>query len=181
MNQFKNFLTLGTLSLFLTFMPSFPALAGSSLYKYTDKKGTVHFTDRYESIPQEYRDQIKTFREEPPSPSQGLVLEGQEGKKEGEIASGKRTDQGEEIERKEAEKREASRRASEEEKLKTIQAKEKQVEELQKEIEDKQKQQRSLRTNWMVHDRNIIIRLNHEIAELEKRIKVIQNELAESK
>ncbi len=29
------------------------------IYKYTDKNGVIHFTDRYESIPKEYRDRIE--------------------------------------------------------------------------------------------------------------------------
>ena len=33
------------------------------MYKYVDKNGVTHFTDRYESIPNEYRHQIQTIRE----------------------------------------------------------------------------------------------------------------------
>jgi hypothetical protein len=49
--------------------PSAPAIPGggtvnATIYKYIDKSGVAHFTDRYESIPNEYRDQIKTIQEE---------------------------------------------------------------------------------------------------------------------
>ena len=36
----------------------------SNIYRYTDKDGVVHFTDRYENIPPEYRDQITGSAEE---------------------------------------------------------------------------------------------------------------------
>ena len=39
----------------------------SNIYKYTDRDGVVHFTDRYENIPPEYRDQITGQAEEPRS------------------------------------------------------------------------------------------------------------------
>ncbi len=172
----------GAVFFFLSIMmPSLYPFAGATFFKYVDKNGTVHFTDRYESIPLEYRDQIKTLREESQTPSPALPLEGQEKKKESETAAGEPAAKAQELERKEAEKSEARKKEAEERKRKAVEAKEKQIAELQKQIEDKRKQQRSLRTNWMVQDRNIIIRLNQEIADLEKRIKGIQEELAEGK
>ncbi len=43
-----------------------PADMGGSgntvIYKYTDKEGVIHFTDRYESIPKEYRDRIEMIQ-----------------------------------------------------------------------------------------------------------------------
>jgi len=36
------------------------------IYKYTDKYGIINFTDRYESIPQEYRAKMETIRQTPP-------------------------------------------------------------------------------------------------------------------
>jgi hypothetical protein len=180
MKKFKNVLILGAGFFFLSIMmPSLYSFAGATFFKYVDKNGTVHFTDRYESIPLEYREQIKTLREESPTPSPALPLE--EKKKESEPAAGEPAVKAQELERKEAEKSEARKKEAKERKLKAAEAKEKQIAELQKQIEDKRKQQRSLRTNWMVQDRNIIIRLNREIADLEKRIKGIQEELAEGK
>jgi hypothetical protein len=38
--------------------------AATTIYKYTDKGGVVHFTDRYDSIPKEYRNQVEMIREE---------------------------------------------------------------------------------------------------------------------
>jgi hypothetical protein len=32
------------------------------IYKYTDKEGVIHFTDRYESIPKEYRDRVEMMQ-----------------------------------------------------------------------------------------------------------------------
>jgi Domain of unknown function (DUF4124) len=37
--------------------------ATTIIYKYIDKGGVVHFTDRYESIPKEYRNQIEILQE----------------------------------------------------------------------------------------------------------------------
>lgn len=182
MKKFRNFLILGAGFFFLSIMmPSLYPFAGATFFKYVDKNGTVHFTDRYESIPLEYRDQIKTLREESQTPSPALPLEGQEKKKESDTAAGEPAAKAQELERKETGKSEARKKEAEERKRKAVEAKEKQIAELQKQIEDKRKQQRSLRTNWMVQDRNIIMRLNQEIADLEKRIKVIQEELAEEK
>jgi uncharacterized membrane protein YgcG len=46
------------------------------IYKYIDKNGVVHFTDRYETIPQEYRDRIEMIRETvQPQPSVGPAQE----------------------------------------------------------------------------------------------------------
>lgn len=46
--------------------------ATTIIYKYIDKNGVVHFTDRYETIPKEYRDQVEMLRETvQPQPSGG--------------------------------------------------------------------------------------------------------------
>jgi hypothetical protein len=37
--------------------------ASTVIYKYVDNQGVIHFTDRYETIPKEYRDQIEMIRE----------------------------------------------------------------------------------------------------------------------
>ncbi|MEE9569558.1 MAG: DUF4124 domain-containing protein [Candidatus Binatia bacterium] len=45
----------------LLFIFLFPASASSGeFYKWVDKKGSVHFTDNYQQIPREYRDQVET-------------------------------------------------------------------------------------------------------------------------
>jgi hypothetical protein len=47
--------------------------ADAGTYGYTDKHGTLNFTDRFESVPKEYRDQVrpamKEQRREPPAAS----------------------------------------------------------------------------------------------------------------
>ena len=49
-------------------MVSGSRMANTTIYKYVDKNGVVTYTDQYESIPGEYRDQVKgqgqTFRRE---------------------------------------------------------------------------------------------------------------------
>ena len=42
--------------------PPSDAIADDIIYEYRDKKGVVHFTNLYETIPKEYRSQIKTIR-----------------------------------------------------------------------------------------------------------------------
>jgi hypothetical protein len=48
------------------------------IYKYIDKSGVVYFTDRYESIPKEYRNQVKMIREtvQPQGSEQSSINEG---------------------------------------------------------------------------------------------------------
>ena len=181
MKNIKTFLSLGAAFFILNFMPFSLTSAGAAYYKYVDKHGTVHFTDRYESIPQEYRDQIKTFREEPKPQPAPPTPELREKKRVGEPAAEDRASKVGETGQKEAQAIEARKKEAEEKKQKAIEEKEKRIEELQKQIDDKRKQQRSLRTNWMVYDRNTIIRLNQEISVLEKKIKAFQDELAEGK
>ena len=51
--------------LFLVILYSFDLnTAQSAFYKYIDRNGTIHFTDSYEFIPLEYRNQIKRLNEE---------------------------------------------------------------------------------------------------------------------
>ncbi len=47
-----------------TRVPSGAGTVSSYIYRYTDRDGVVHFTDRYENIPPEYRDQITGSAEE---------------------------------------------------------------------------------------------------------------------
>jgi len=42
-------------------VPSRPV--NTVIYKYIDKSGVVHYTDRYETIPKEYRNQVEMIRE----------------------------------------------------------------------------------------------------------------------
>jgi len=156
----------------------------AQMYKYTDKRGTIHFTDRYESIPEEYRNQVKVIREEPRPTSPKKNLGGKEIGREGGIPG--RAPSEKMIEEKKAEDeakkaQEAQERAAREAKLKARLEKQKKIAELQDQIRAKVDEQKSLRTTWMVYDRTRLIQLNQEIAALEKEIESIQKELAEEK
>jgi hypothetical protein len=51
--------------------------ANTVIYKYIDKGGVVYYTDRYETIPKEYRNQIEMIRETvQPQSSEGAEPEG---------------------------------------------------------------------------------------------------------
>lgn len=151
-----------------------PMVGAAEIYKYIDNKGVTHFTDRFESIPVEYRPQIKIIKEQPSSPISPPAAEPPKEKREnlGETTPPKTEPP-------------LGRReiipAAEEEKIKAREEKEKQISELRQQIEEKRKQQKSLRTSWMVYDRHAIVRLNQEIEALEKQIKVLQRELEEER
>jgi len=178
MGKIKNWLIIvPAVFVLVAISSSLPSSAEGASYKYIDKKGTVHFTDRYESIPQEYRDQIKVIREivrpEAPAPPS----EGKEKKEGGGPSSVEQAGKSKEAEvQKEAEAKKAQEKEAEEKKLKAFQDKEERIESLQKKIEDKQKEKKNLRTRWMVYDRNTVYRLDREIEALEKQIQAIQNE-----
>lgn len=61
----------------LAAQPAPPGKPGKDvIYRYTDKYGIINFTDRYESIPEEYRDKVEMIRgaphpqvSEPPAPA----------------------------------------------------------------------------------------------------------------
>ena len=146
--------------------------AQAAFYKYVDKNGNVHFTDRLESIPEEYRNQMKVYREEvrPETPSSPAKEESQ-----GSAAKLGETEQ----KGKEAEAKALQDNAAKEERLKAREAKEKSIAELQAQIRAKQEEQRSLRTTWMVYDRVKLNQLNEQISALEKEIESIQKELTE--
>lgn len=145
-------------------------LAEAEFYRYTDKNGVVHFTDRLESIPSEYRNQIKEYKELK-QPEASPTSEKGESKDPGAAER--------ERQLREAEQKKKEAEAAQEEKLRTRQAKEKQIAELQEQITARQKEQRSLRTNWMVYDRIKLTQLNKEIEGLEKQIAALQKELSE--
>ena len=179
MNPILRSLMITPLLTLLALAALFPAPSTeAAFYRYTDKTGVVHFTDRFESIPSEYRNQIKEYKEikqseTPPTPEKG------ESKALG-AAERERQLREAEQKRKEAEDRAAQEKPAQEEKLRIRQEKEKQIAELQEQITARQKEQRSLRTNWMVYDRVKLTQLNQEIAELEKQITSLQKELSET-
>ncbi len=171
-------------ALFLTiFLLSSVKSAQSAFYKYTDKNGAAHFTDRYEVIPPEYQNQIKILREE--KEIEALpALKSNEGNNQGppgeeqiikKIAPEPAQDQ-----IMTAPKDEMQEKISEEN-YRILQDKLQRIEELKKQIEEKQLQKKSLRTTWMVNDRNTINRLNREIEALQKEIQSIQDEFPAEK
>jgi uncharacterized membrane protein YgcG len=60
----------------LNIIPAYPSPSAQAvptgnvpIYKYMDDNGVLYYTDRYESIPREYRDQLQTIGEDaPPQP-----------------------------------------------------------------------------------------------------------------
>lgn len=152
------------------------SIAGAAeIYKYIDDKGITHFTDRFESIPVEYRQQVKIIKEQPSSPISAPAAEPAKEKSEDLSVTTPQKKEGP------AQIGEIKLSVKEEEKLKAREEKEKQIAELKQQIEEKRKQQMGLRTNWMVYDRYAIVRLNQEIEDLEKQIKVLQRELEEER
>jgi len=154
-------------------------LAGSSeaaFYKYVDKNGGVHFTDQIDSIPLEYRHQIKEYRDrqpaETPSPKENEASK--------EPGAAERERQLREAEqKKEAEAKAQQEKTVRQEKEKAFKEKEKQISDLQEQITAKQQEQRGLRTNWMVYDKIRLNQLNEEIAGMEKQIEDIRKEMSE--
>ena len=178
MSRFPRFLAIASFSVLIGLMAvPWEGAADAAFYKYVDKKGNVHFTDRFESIPEEYRNQIKEYKEmkqpeAPPPQEKGEP-------KDPAAAERDRQQQEAEQKRKEAEAKAAQERAAQEEKQKIREEKEKQITELQEQITARQKEQKSLRTNWMVYDRIKLTQLNQEIADLEKKIEEIKKEMPE--
>jgi len=150
------------------------AFGADQYYKYIDKEGTVHYTDRYEGIPPEYQSQVEVIRPIAYPPGQSPSVSEPATPR----LSDEQTRRGEE--RISAPQKEAQEKAAKEEEEKKLQArleKEKQIEELEKAINARVEEQRRLRTNWMVWDRNTIYRLNQEIEGLKQQIQSIKEEL----
>ena len=145
------------------------------MYKYTDKKGSVNFTDCYECIPKEYRDQIKKLPETPSQnlpESKGVEKEGGPAPgQEGKIKESPKPDSAESPAQADREKEARGQMRKER------QAKQERIEELRKEIEAKRQELGSLRTTWMVYDRIRFNQINQEITALQNEIQSIQNEL----
>jgi len=175
------------LSVPLFFLISFcPIFADAGVFKYIDQNGTVHFTDSYDSIPQQYRNQVETVKEPAPQtptqPAEGGGVDGKgAGVRTGEVQRDVREIEAlkkKEAELKAAQEKEAQEREALEKKLKAREEKEKQIEELRRQIEAKQQEQRTLYSNpMMVRDRNQFTQLNQEIDELYRQIQVQQSEL----
>ena len=160
--------------------------ADAGVFKYTDKNGTLHFTDSYESIPAQYRNQVEMMKEPAPqTPTQPAEGEGAREKGAGvrreEVQEEARETEAlkkKEAEVKAAQEKKAQEREALERKLKVRQEKETQIEQLRREIEAKQQEQRTLYNNpLMVRDRNQFNQLNQEINEIYRKIQELQSEL----
>jgi chromosome segregation ATPase len=178
MKTLKTLMPLFVVSLFLL-VSGMISGSQAAMYKYTDKNGVTHFTDRYESIPKEYRQQIQTIRETvKPEPASQPAAD-QEKKEEGKAQPAEAALP--DSVKKEAAEKALQEKADLEKKQKDFDEKAKRIEDLQKEIADREKELQGLRTTWMVYDRQTVFRLNQEIADLRKEIEEIQKELAEQK
>lgn len=173
-------MVLWAISLGITIILSWPFLCAAATYRYIDKNGTVNFTDRLESIPGEYRDQIRILPDRGSSPAQGQPS--------GEVSGGRSPGTDESSRKIEEEKQKqgegstvAQEKEERENKEKARQEKEKRVDELREKIASKQQEQRNLRTNWMVYDRMRINQLNQEIEGLTQEIQSLREELGDLK
>jgi predicted RNase H-like nuclease (RuvC/YqgF family) len=189
MKKIKKILFLLLASLF--FLVSFwLTSADAGVFKYMDKQGTIHFTDSYESIPEQYRNQVELMKEPAPqTPSQpaeagegtekGAGVRREEVQKEaGEVEALKKK----EAELKAAQEKERQEKEALEQKLKAREEKERQIEELRRQIEARQQEQRNLYNNpMMVRDRNQFTQLNQEINDIYKQIQGLQSELDSEK
>ena len=168
--SFKVYTILLALFFIFSLAPLRPAHAQSAFYKYVDKKGNIHFTDKLDSIPKEYRNQIKVYKEkEKPKPAfskeQGVTEE-----------QNRRLREAEEKKREEEEKA-LQVKADQEKKLKEQKEIQDRIIDLQKQIWAKQEEKESLRTTWMVYDRIRLYQLNTGIAALVQEIQSLQQEL----
>jgi hypothetical protein len=164
------------------------ARAQATYYKYVDKSGTVHFTDRLESIPPEYRSQVKIRKEQVQTPSlpQSQPEKGQGGKgirpggEPGVSASIAEGEKG--LEAAKAAQEKAQKEKEERARIQQArQAKIKEIDGLLKQIEEKDKEASSLRTNWMVYDKIRLNQLNEEKETLLKQVQTLREELAKMK
>ena len=142
------------------------AHAQVAFYKYVDKNGNIHFTDKLDSIPKEYRNQIKVYKE------------GKKTKPTFSKEQGVTEEQNRRPREAEEKKKALQEKAALEEKLKERKEIQDRITDLQEQIKVKQEEQGSLRTTWMVNDRNRLNQLNAEIAALVQEMQSLQQELA---
>ena len=151
--------------------PVRPAHAQGAFYKYVDKNGNVHFTDRLDSIPEEYRKQIKVYRgEEKPKPAlskkQGVTEEQNRGLKEAE-----------EQKKKEEEQKALQENVAREQKLKERQEIQNRIASVEEQIRAKEEEKAPLWSSGMVNDRLRLNQLNAEISGLVRDLRSLQQEL----
>ena len=148
------------------------AHAQAVFYKYVDKNGNVYFTDRLESIPEEYRNQIKVYKEEEkpkPAFSKELGVTEEQNRRLWEVEEKKR----------EEEEKALQEKAAREENLKERQEIQDRIASLEEQIRAKEEEKGSLWTSPMVYDRIRLNQLNAEISALVREIRSLQRELSE--
>jgi DNA repair exonuclease SbcCD ATPase subunit len=160
-----------TLFLIACLTPLRLAHAQAAFYKYVDKNGTIHFTDRLDSIPEEYRNQIKVYkgaekRKPALSKEQGVTEEQNRRLRKAE-------------EKKEEEEKALQERAAREEKLKERQEIQDRIASLEEQVSAKEEEQAGLRNSGMVNDRIRLNQLNAEISALVREIRSLQRELSD--
>jgi len=169
-------MVLGVMPLGVLIVLPWPFLSAAATYRYLDKNGTVIFTDRLESVPPEYRNQIRTLPDRGGSPGRGQPS--------GEIpagGSGAAEEPSKKIEEERRQQEETAAVTREKEnqdrKEKDRREKEKRIQELREKIASKQQEQKSLRTHWMVYDRIRLNELNKDIEGLSKEVQSLQEEM----
>ena len=84
-------------------------------------------------------------------------------------------------EKKKAEAKALREKSARGEKLREKQEIQNRISDLQEQIRAKREEQGSLRTTWMVNDRNRLNHLNQEIAAMEQKVQSLQQKLGEEK
>lgn len=154
--------------------------AGQSFFKYVDRNGNVHFTDRLESVPPEYRGQIKVYKEEKTEPAQPPQKDkAQFGREAEQKPEADKDAEAKALKEKTEKERLAKEKADREAKLKARQEIQARIADLQDQLRAKQQEQAGLRTTWMVYDRMRFNQLNEEMASLAEQIQSLQKEMAE--
>jgi hypothetical protein len=142
-----------------------------AFYKYVDKKGNVHFTDRLDSIPAEYRNQIKVYKEkQKPQPSFS---------KEPAVKEEQDRQVSESGEKKEEEQKALPEKADLEKKLKERKDIQDRISSLEEQIRAKEEEKGPLLASGMVNDRLRLNQLNEEIVALVQEIRSLQRELSD--
>ncbi len=159
-----------TLFLIACLPPLRLAHAQEAFYKYADKNGTIHFTDRLDSIPEEYRKQIKVYKEEE-KPKPALS------KEQAVTEEQNRRLKEDEQKKKEEEQKALQEKAAREEKLKERQEIQDRISNVEAQIRAKQEEQASLWSSGMVNDRIRLNQLNGEVSGLVKELRSLQREL----
>jgi hypothetical protein len=154
-----------------------PPSAMGEMYKYRDKHGTLIFTDCYDCIPGEYRNQVEKIRDAAPARAEERPNETPR-KREGEATE--KPGQGNTPGAKTAEDLRREKETKEKQDA-VVREKRARLEELRMRLAAVQQEKASLRTHWMVFDKIRLNQFNQEIEDLEKEIQALQAEIEEDR